>query len=230
MSSYTFLLEAPLKAYGGMDSSKVMELSPEERKKIKHENWSKNHGKKDSEPEKPTTTALVPVEKKERKPEPFWHFVPKKPESKKPETTDKPKKTGTTALVPVEKKQRKAEPFWHFASKKSTDSTDKPKKPETTNKPKTDKPKKSGLTVGETLAAGTVAAGGVYGIGKGIQKIIRNKKKTKLQKTTDAVKEQYGKFKKLPNGEKIAVAAIPATVLAGGAAAIYAWWKKKHNK
>ena len=81
---------------------------------------------------------------------------------------------------------------------------------------------------------------------KGIEKIsnLRTppKPKSKVQKVKDAIssagstawdktkklsqsaKKQY---QKLPKSAKIA---IPATVLAGGAAAIYAWWKKNHKK
>ena len=77
--------------------------------------------------------------------------------------------------------------------------------------------------------------------GAGIAKKLASRKKSKTEKVKELAKsspkkvkefakKQYGKFKKLPNGEKIAVAAIPATILAGGAAAIYAWWKKNHKK
>ena len=46
----------------------------------------------------------------------------------------------------------------------------------------------------------------------------------KTKKLSQSAKEQY---QKLPKSAKVA---IPATVLAGGAAAIYAWWKKNHKK
>ena len=90
------------------------------------------------------------------------------------------------------------------------------------------------------LAQTGVAAAAVGGTALAAKKLL-GKKKSKLEKAKDTVKnspkkvkeyakEKWGKYKKLPNGEKIAVAAIPATILAGGAAAIYAWWKKNHKK
>ena len=99
---------------------------------------------------------------------------------------------------------------------------------------------KTGAIIGG--GAATLAAG-AYGVHKAIPKIkqkIDERKKAKeeheksltgrTEKVKDKIHDLGKKYKKLPNGQKIAVASIPAIVLAGGAAAIYAWWKKKHKK
>lgn len=58
---------------------------------------------------------------------------------------------------------------------------------------------------------------------------LKSKAKKTLSSIQDKGKKAVKQFKKLPNGQKVAVAAIPAAVVAGGAAAIYAWWKKNHK-
>lgn len=87
------------------------------------------------------------------------------------------------------------------------------------------------FTKGMTKAAALTAALGTASIGAGLamRKAAKDgKKKQAEQQSTNKPNTQ--KKVNLPNGKSIAKAAIPAAVVAGGVAAIYAWWKKKHGK